>query len=140
MIVNFYTKTFIACFCVIFLLTFVPTGHQLRAQDIEMTEIRAAIKAGSSKELSKYFHSKIEISIDGNKNSYNKAQAEGLIKAFFNNNESVDFLYIHHGSSKDGLKYAIGKFISSSSSFRVYMLLKTHQSRFVISTLDFNSE
>ncbi|NJM93288.1 MAG: DUF4783 domain-containing protein [Cytophagales bacterium] len=105
-----------------------------------MAEIRTALKSGSSKELAKYFPDKVELNLEGKKSHYNRAQAEGLVKDFFATNPATDFTYIHQGASKEGLKYAIGKFICTGKSYRVYMLLKNQDGRYTINTLDFSRE
>src|SRR5690606_42106188 len=99
-----------------------------------------ALKTGSSRELVKEFSDNVELSFDGEKSNYSKSQAEFVLKDFFKKYPPVDFQYIHQGSSKEGLKYAIGKYSYNGGSFRVYILIKQFNGNFLIDTLDFSKE
>jgi hypothetical protein len=101
---------------------------------------KMALKNGSSKELSKYFNDIVELSIAGEKSSYNKSHAEIVLKDFFKKYPPLDFQYIHQGSSKEGLKYAIGKYTYNGGSFRVYILIKQFNGNYFIDTLEFSKE
>jgi hypothetical protein len=87
-------------------------------------DVRVAIKAGSSKELAKYYHKTIELNINGESKNFSKNHAEIYLKDFFNKYESVDFEYVHQGSSPEGLKYAIGSYIYSEGAFTVVIHTK----------------
>jgi hypothetical protein len=113
----------------------------LFAQNEEiMNNGKMALKTGSSKELSKYSNDIVELSIAGEKSSYNKSHAEIVLKDFFKKYPPLDFQYIHQGSSKEGLKYAIGKYTYSGGSFRVYILIKQFNKNYFIDTLEFSKE
>lgn len=114
----------------------VTTG--LQSDDVG--DIRAAIKAGSAKELSKYLNDMVELNFDGDKASYSKTQAEFVLKDFFKKYPPQDFQYIHQGSSKEGLKYAIGKYSFQGGTYRVYLLIKPQKGNFFIDQLDFSKE
>lgn len=109
-------------------------------QSDDVSDIRAAIKAGSAKELSKYLNSMVELNFDGDKASYSKTQAEFVLKDFFKKYPPQDFQYIHQGSSKEGLKYAIGKYSYQGGTYRVYLLIKPQKGNFLIDQLDFSKE
>ena len=110
------------------------------AQDQVITDVSAALKASSSKELIKYCGSKIEITIDGSNNTYSKPQAEAILRDFFQKNVAENFTIIHQGSSPEGLKYAIGKFALKQGSYRVVMFLKKGDSDFEIDRITFSKE
>jgi len=101
---------------------------------------KTALKSGSSKELSRYCNKMVELNFDGEKSSYSKTQAEFVLRDFFKKHPPTDFEYIHQGASKEGLKYAIGKYTYSNGSFRVYMLVKQFNGNYLIDTLDFSKE
>ena len=52
------------------------------SQDVEIANVRMAIKTGSSKELSKYFGDNVEIHFDGERSNYSKSQAEFVLRDF----------------------------------------------------------
>ena len=101
---------------------------------------RVALKTGSSKELAKYFYKMVELNINGEKSNYSKPQAEFVLRDFFKKFPPTDFRYIHQGASREGLKYAIGKYTYANGSFRVYMLVKKFDDNYLIDTIDFNKE
>ena len=103
-------------------------------------DVRLAIKTGSSKELAKHLNSRIELIIQGDQSSYSKTQAEFVLKDFFKKHPPTSFEYIHKGSSKDGLMYAIGKYSYSGGSFRVVLRSKKFGVDNKIYNLDFTED
>lgn len=96
------------------------------AQNNEVVDqVKESIKAGSAKELSKYLNQTIDVTIDGKIQNYSKAQAEFVLRDFFKAHPPGDFSIIHQGSSKGGQPFAIGKYISGSDQYRVWMKIKT---------------
>ena len=109
-------------------------------QEDVINNARLALKTGSSKELAKYFNKMVELNIDGEKSNYSKTQAEFVLRDFFKKFPPTDFQYIHQGASREGLKYAIGKYTYANGSFRVYMLVKKFDSNYLIDTMDFSKQ
>jgi len=123
------------------LIVFITAGtQQARAQDEVISNVRTAIKTGSSRELSQYFGSIVELNFDGEKSSYSKSQAEFVLKDFFKKNPPKDFEYIHQGSSKQGFRYVIGNYTIENSSFRIWILFKKDNERYYVDTIDFTRE
>jgi hypothetical protein len=112
----------------------------LFAQEEIINNGKVAIKAGNSKELSKYFNDLVDLGFDGDRASYSKTQAEFVLKDFFKKYPPVDFQYVHKGSSKEGLTYTIGNYKHSSGSFRVLIYIKQFKGNFLIDYLDFSKE
>lgn len=110
------------------------------AQNEVEESAKTAIKTANAKTLATNFNDSVEISFDGQKQSYSKTQAEFVIKDFFKKYPVTDFEYVHQGSSKEGLKYIIGKYKHAGGSFRVYMLIKQFKGKYLIDTLDFSAE
>ncbi len=115
---------------------------ELRAQNQNavVNNVRAALKAGSSKELVKNFNKTVELNINGDKASYSKTQAEFVLKDFFKKYPPSDFQYIHQGASKQGLTYVIGKYSFDSGSFRVLIYIKKFNEAYLIDLMDFSLE
>jgi hypothetical protein len=86
--------------------------------------MKDAVKAGSAKELAKYFNQSVDINLEGEVNTYSKAQGEFVMRDFFKKFPVSDFTIEHTGSSKSGLQYAIGNFKSASDQFNVLMRVK----------------
>lgn len=124
-----------ALFC--FLTAGVTSAN---AQNEVINNVRDALKAGSSRELSKYINNTVEISIDGEKASYSRNQAEFVLKDFFSNYPPKGFRYVHQGSSKEGLKYTVGTYSYDRGEFRVFMLIKQFGGSYLVDKIDFNKE
>lgn len=118
-------------------------GPQLvntQAQGDVINNVRAALKAGSAKELIKYFHENVELNFDGEKSSYSKTQAEFVLRDFFKKYVPEDFQFIHQGAGKQGFKYAIGKYSFNDGSFRVWILFKHDNGNYYADSMDFTRE
>lgn len=125
---------------VFILFLFFGSLLTIRAQDDVISNIGVALKSSSAKELVKYCHSSVEIQENGVSNTYNRPQAEIILKTFFDKNPATDFRYIHQGSSPEGYKYTIGKYTVRSGSYRVYYLLKKGEDTYTIHTISFSKE
>ncbi len=112
----------------------------LPIQDETIEDIGLAMKAGSSKELIKFCNKTVEIKIDGESSHYGKNQAEVILRDFFSKNPSNSFNYIHQGSSSEGLKYTIGRYVHDNGSYRVVMFIKKIGDSYLIDTLNFSKE
>jgi hypothetical protein len=107
-------------------------------QDIP-AEIIAAFKTGNSNQLAQYFNASVELLILTDEKVYNKAQAELVIKNFFSTHTPSGFTIIHEGG-KEGSYFAIGKLVTNNGTFRVYVLLKSANSKQFIHQLRIENE
>lgn len=105
-----------------------------------VNNVKASLKAGSSKELVRYFNEIVSLNVDGEKSNYSKTQAEIIMKDFFTANPPSSFEYIHQGNSKEGLLYTIGQYTHPNGTYRVYMLLKSFNGKYLVDTLDLTKE
>ena len=101
------------------------TGFEAFSQATVIEQVKDAIKAGSSKELSKYLNQSVDVTIDGKPENYSKAQAEFVLRDFFKAHAPSEFNIIHQGSSKGGQPFAIGQYKSGGDTYRVWMKIKT---------------
>ncbi len=127
-------------FWLVALCLFSLAATPLSAQNEVINNVRDALKTGSSKELGKYFNNTVEISINGEKASYSRNQAEFIIKDFFGKYPPKGFRYVHQGSSKEGLKYTVGTYTHDRGEFRVFMLIKQFGGSYLVDKIDFNQE
>lgn len=88
-------------------------------------QVKEAIKAGSAKELAKYLHQTVDVTIEGKLENYSKAQAEFVLRDFFKAHAPSEFNIIHQGSSKGGQPFAIGLYKSGADTYRVWMKIKS---------------
>ena len=110
------------------------------AQGDNLGAVRLALRTGSSRELSQYLAPTVEIGFDGDKQGYNATQAELIIKDFFAKNTPSSFEFIHQGESREGIAYAIGRYIGRNGTYRVFVKLKPSRGTPLIDTLDFTKE
>ncbi|MTI38771.1 DUF4783 domain-containing protein [Fulvivirga lutimaris] len=103
-------------------------------------DVKNAIKTGSSKELTKFLNNNVDVTIDGNVESYSKTQAEFALRDFFKNNPPSSFTIVHQGSSKGGLPYAIGQYLTNNETYRVWMRIKQTDGRYLIHEISFIKE
>jgi hypothetical protein len=85
--------------------------------------IAVAIKAGNAAELSKYINSTVELLLLDKEDFYKKNVAETILKDFFAEYKTKDFVIRHQGGINDS-QYAIGNLKTEKGDFRVYYLLK----------------
>jgi len=111
------------------------------AQDKSLfVDVRSALKAGSSKELSQHFHDNIELNIDGESGNYSNVHAEIYLKEFFKKHEPISFEYAHQGGSPEGLNYAIGNYVYSEGTYVVLIRAKKFKGKQKIYIIDFTKE
>jgi Domain of unknown function (DUF4783) len=85
--------------------------------------ISTAIKAGNASELTKYMNSTVELLLLDKEDFYKKNVAETILRDFFNEYRTKDFIIRHQGARNDA-QYAIGNLETEKGNFRVYFLLK----------------
>lgn len=85
--------------------------------------ISIAFKAGNAAELAKYMNSTVELLLFEKEDVYKKSVAETILKDFFTEYQTKDFIIRHQGAKNDA-QYAIGNLKTEKGDFRVYFLLK----------------
>lgn len=105
-----------------------------------IADVAAAIKSGNASSVAAYFNSSLDLTVPGNDGTYSKSQAELILKDFFSSNPPKSFSISHQGSSNDGSQYGIGSYVTASSSYRAYFLMKKSGSSFLIQKLEFEED
>ncbi|WP_207433639.1 DUF4783 domain-containing protein [Sabulibacter ruber] len=119
------------------LLGILVGAGQVTAQSDVMGGIQSAIRSGSSRDLARYFNSKVEVNIDGDNGSYSQSQAEMVVRNFFSKNAPVGFSFDHQGGSEDGQRYAIGKYTHKGGRYNVVVKVKKYGDSYKIDTIEF---
>lgn len=113
----------------------VMIAFSLVASSQEQTNIPSGIslafRAGNATELSKYINSTVQILLLGKEDFYKKNVAETILKDFFVEYRTRDFVIKHQGGTSDA-QYAIGNLKTDKGDFRVYFLLKKVESELLI--------
>lgn len=95
-------------------------------------DITAALKQGNAFKLSAFFQDKVDITILEESDLLSKLEAEKMLYDFFHDHDPSDFKVLHHGESKSGLEYTIGKLITNNGDFRVsFYIKKTANSEYI---------
>jgi len=119
---------------------FLSTGSDVFAQNEIFNPIKEVLKTGNAKEVSQYLSSSVDISVDGNLNTYSKAQAEFVLRDFFKKHPPTDFSILHSGASKGGQQYAIGRYQSNGESYNLMVRVKEVSGQNLIQELTFQKE
>lgn len=125
-----------------FFLLFLSLGNgNTYAQNASLFEdVRSALKVGSSKELSQYFHDNIQLNIISESGNYSKVHAEIYLKEFFKKHDPISFEYVIQRSTKGDLKYAIGNYVHSEGTYLVLIRAKKIDGKEKIYMIDFSEE
>jgi len=99
-------------------------------------KVAMALQTGNSQELSKYFTKTVELEIMGEENFYSVAQAEILLKNFFEKSSPTSFK-INHQGVKDVSSFAIGTLTIKTGNLRVSFFMKTENNQTLIHQLRF---
>ncbi len=97
-------------------------------------EISLAFRAGDVETLSEYLNSTVELVILDKEDFYKKNIAETILKDFFSNHQTSEFIIKHQGGKNDA-HYAIGSLKTRNGNFRVYFLVKRVDSKPLIHQL-----
>jgi hypothetical protein len=108
----------------------------IQAQEQVMASAREAIKSGDIPKLVSQLNEPIELNLINQKNNFNKAQAEIILKDFFDKNPAKSFEYDHQTTSRGGLRFTIGTYISQNGHYRVHMLIKETDGKYRIDMID----
>ena len=127
-------------FLLVLVVGFLTSANTFCQSSGVIEQAKEAIKAGSAKELSKFLHQTVDVTIEGKLENYSKAQAEIVLRDFFKSHAPNEFSIIHQGSSKGGQPFAIGKYMSGGDSYRVWMKIKTVDNKQVIQEISFVKE
>ncbi len=109
-------KNIILGLCVITAFAFTALGNT--------DELVTGFKTGDAALIAKQINSTISLSINASNTMYSKAQAELVLKDFFEKNTVKAFAILHQGESKDGAQYLMGTLTTANGTHRVYAYFK----------------
>ncbi len=104
-----------------------------------LPEITKAIGSGDISSIERYLGDSVEISLDGNQETYNKQEALDVLKDFFGKNKPKGFVLNHKGISKGKeSEYCIGDLKTATGTIKVYIYYKNSASGGVIEEIRFD--
>lgn len=97
--------------------------------------ISDAFAKGDANVIASYFAGEVDLNLAGKEDVYSKAQAELVLKKFFQSHPPKAYATSHNGKSKSDTYYAIGTLSTTKGKFRTYLLYKQGSSKIVINEL-----
>ena len=108
-----------------------------RAKDtVEMDDVVIALKSGNASQLSRYFDTRIDLSLPDKSDNYSRTQAEMIIKEFFSSTGVRNF-ELKHKSEKTGSNYCVGTLQTKIGNFRTTLFMKQKGDRHYLQDLSF---
>lgn len=101
---------------------------------------KEAIKKGDAAALVKTFAVSVDINLEGNISTYSKAQSEFVLKEFFKKHPVTDFAIMHTGSSKGGLQFAVGRYLTGSDVYTVLIRVRQVGEPYLVHEISFVKE
>jgi hypothetical protein len=99
-------------------------------------DIVGALKSGNASTLSKYFDSRVDLSLPERSDNYSRIQAEMIIKDFFSNSGVRNFTLKHKGE-KAGSNYCVGILQTRTGNYRTTLFLKLKGNRQYLQDISF---
>ncbi len=113
----------------LFLVSFTPF--------YSIDDVVTAMRSGNATQLSKYFDSRVDISLPGKSDNYSKSQAEMILKDFFSSNEVKSFQVKHKGE-QNGSQFCIGLLQTRTGNYRTKFFMKQKGDHQVVQELGFD--
>lgn len=115
------------------LILFLAITGIVTAQNIP-ADIPAAFKTGDAQRLENYMDEKIYLIVPGLKQQLPRKKAKETLSVFFSKNKPSDFKTIHQ-SEQNNSGYMIGKLLTGNGEFRVHILMKIIDKKYIINQL-----
>ena len=114
----------------LFLVSFRPT--------YSIEQVLDALRTGNAAQLSKYFDTRVDISLPNKSDNYSRNQAEMILKDFFASNEVKNFVVKHKGEN-NGSQFCIGVLQTRNGNFRTKLYMKQKGGQQVVQEIAFQS-
>ncbi|MCC6841108.1 MAG: DUF4783 domain-containing protein [Flavobacteriales bacterium] len=107
----------------------------LRAQGTVKDQVVAAIGTGNSAALARHLVANVDMSLPNASDYYSKAQAEQILRKFFEEHPPRGLTIVHEGANRGGDSYYIGNLATAKGDFRVTFFLKKNGDVFQVKQL-----
>jgi uncharacterized membrane protein YcgQ (UPF0703/DUF1980 family) len=122
---------------ILFAFLFASVG--LFAQNDVKDQVVSALGSGNAAALGKHLVANVELTVLNVSEYYSKAQAEQILKKFFDEHDAQGMSVEHEGTSKMGDRYYIGRLKTANGEFRVTFFLKKATDVFQVKQLRIES-
>ena len=124
-------------FWILILLVFF-TFTQVNAQNNIIDDISLGFANSDQQTIAKYIGNKVEINLFDLSSVYSKAQAEMVLKDFFDKYEVQSFQLFNKNNANGGpSKFAIGNLNTRNGNFRIFFILKEQEGAYFIQEMRF---
>ena len=124
-------------FWILILLVFF-TFNQVNAQNNIIDDISLGFANSDQETIAKYIGNKVEINLFDLSGVYSKAQAEMVLKDFFDKYEVQSFQLFNKSNANGGpSKFAIGNLNTRNGNFRIFFILKELEGAYFIQEMRF---
>jgi Domain of unknown function (DUF4783) len=113
-------------------------SQKLKAQSPDVIDdISSLIRSSNTKEISKYFASTVELTILTEEDVYSKAQAEQILKNFFNRHAPSSVKIVHRLISNPNYRFGVILITTNKGQFRTSFSMKNNSNKFLITEMRF---
>ena len=106
----------------------------------EMDSVVVALKNGNANLLSRFFDSRVDITLPEKSDNYSRSQAEMILKDFFNNNGGVKTFELKHRGENNGANYVIGLLSTNNGRYRTTLFMKQKGEKQLLQEMRFQQE
>lgn len=104
-----------------------------------LDDVVALFKTGNAAQVAKFFDNTVDISLPEKSASYNKGQAEAVLRDFFAANSVKSFNLIHKGNN-GGSEYFIGSLVTKGKNYRTTLFMKQKGDKQYLQEIRFENE
>jgi hypothetical protein len=108
-------------------------------QNSSIDEVIGALRSGNASQLANYFDDNVGLTLPDKSDSYSKAQAQLIVKDFFNNNGVKGFELKHKGDGSGGSQYCVGTLQTNAGNYRTNVFMKIKNGKEVVKEIRFQS-
>ena len=109
------------------------------ATGMEMEDIVVALKSGNATNLSRYFDTRIDLTLPNKSDNYSRTQAEMILRDFFSNNGVRNFEIKYKGEN-NGSRYCVGTLKTKGGDYRTRLFIKSKGDKQVLQELAFQPD
>lgn len=114
---------------------FIPESRAQSEDKKVEDQVVAAIEAGNASKLAEHFTKKVDLKTPGTDDVFSKAQAEQILKEFFEKKGPQELILEHSGTSRTKDRYRIGKLKTSEGEFRTTYFMRKVDGKYRIKKL-----
>ncbi len=107
----------------------------LQFQSNLVGDVSGFFRNGNSKEIARYFNAAVELNIANETDTYSKAQAEQILRDFFNKNLPLNSTVIHLINTNPNYQIGILSVLTKTAKYRVTVTFKKTSGEFQITEL-----